>query len=170
MRAGLEKHGRSVAQGERGVSAGVAVWINGGGEEGSTDGRFTIFQKSHRRIILQMKVRLETTKILPVLSQRQGKLLLGVGLVSPVAVSLARFGGSVPVRFARVAGHEAGGVVENAVLAAHHAPSVPQLALQVVVERFEPSKWVRVLHVLRTEKNYIWFAQQNVSNKCLRST
>ena len=77
----------------------------------------------------------------PVLSQRQGKLLLGVGLVSPVAVSLARFGGGVPVRFARVAGHEAGGVVENAVLAAHHAPSVPQLALQVVVERFEPSKW-----------------------------
>ena len=99
-----------------------------------------------------MKVRLETTKILPVLSQRRGELLLGVGLVTPVAVSFARFGGCVAVRFVRVAGHEAGGVVENAVLAAHHAPSIPQLALQVVVERFEPLKWVRVLRTEKIEK------------------
>ena len=37
MATGLEEHGRSVAQGERGVAAGVAVWIDRGGEEGGTD-------------------------------------------------------------------------------------------------------------------------------------
>lgn len=35
---GLEKHGRSVAQSERGVATGAAVWIDGGGEEGGTVG------------------------------------------------------------------------------------------------------------------------------------
>ena len=34
MAAGLEEHGRSVAQGERGVATSVAVWIDrGGGRE-----------------------------------------------------------------------------------------------------------------------------------------
>ena len=94
---------------------------------------------------------LETNKIcgyLPVLSQRRGKLLLSVGLVSPGAVSLARFGSGVVVRFAVVAGHESRSVVENAVLVAHHVPRVFHLTLQVVVEGFESSKadaWLRVL-------------------------
>ena len=39
---GLEKHGRSVAQSERGVATGAAVWIDGGGEEGGTVGGIMI--------------------------------------------------------------------------------------------------------------------------------
>ena len=64
-------------------------------------------------------------------------------------MSLARFRRGVAVGFARVAGHEAGGVVEDAVLAAHQVPRVLHLALQVVVERCEPSKGthLKVLHL-----------------------
>ena len=77
----------------------------------------------------------------PVLSQRRGKLLLGVGLVPAVAVSLARFGGGAAVRLqivAAAADHESRGVVEDSVLAAHLVPRVLHLALHVIVERFEP--------------------------------
>ena len=96
---------------------------------------------------------------LPVLSQRRGKLLLSVGLVSPGAVSLARFGSGVVVRFAIVAaGHEARGVVENAVLGAHHVPRVLHLTLQVVVEGFESSKEDAWLHVLPSK---LYFALTN---------
>ena len=54
MAAGLEKYCRSVPQGERGVSTSVAVWINGGGEEGSADGRFIIILYIHMRIIFHL--------------------------------------------------------------------------------------------------------------------
>ena len=37
MTAGLEEHGRSVAQGESGVATGVTLGVNGGGEEGGTE-------------------------------------------------------------------------------------------------------------------------------------
>ena len=37
MAAGLEEHGRSVAQCESGVPTGVALGVNGGSEEGGTE-------------------------------------------------------------------------------------------------------------------------------------
>ena len=37
MTAGLEEHGRSVAQCESGVPTGAALGVDGGGEEGGTE-------------------------------------------------------------------------------------------------------------------------------------